>query len=60
MKAVQCYELYGGIALKNHAFSFHFNVSSKFLYFDGKVSDKKTGKVSTRVNDWQYNRWMSI
>ena len=25
MKVVQCYELFGGIALKNHAFSFHFN-----------------------------------
>ena len=23
MKDVQCYELFGGIALKNHAFSFH-------------------------------------
>ena len=22
MKGVQCYELFGGIALKNHAFSF--------------------------------------
>ena len=24
MKDVQCYELFGGIALKNHAFSFFF------------------------------------
>ena len=24
MKGVQCYELFRGIALKNHAFSFHF------------------------------------
>ena len=24
MKDVQCYELFGGIALRNHAFSFHF------------------------------------
>ena len=24
MKGVQCYELFGGIALKNHAFSFFF------------------------------------
>ena len=24
MKNVQCYELFGGIALKNQAFSFHF------------------------------------
>ena len=26
MKGVQCYELFGGIALKNHAFSFHFHI----------------------------------
>ena len=25
MKGVQCYELFGGIALKNHTFSFHFS-----------------------------------
>ena len=25
-----------------------------FLYFVGKVSDEKTGKISTRVNGWQY------
>ena len=24
MKDVQCYEIFGGIALKNHASSFHF------------------------------------
>ena len=24
MKGFQCYELFGGIALENHAFSFHF------------------------------------
>ena len=27
MKDVQCYELFGGIALKNHAFSFFFSLS---------------------------------
>ena len=27
MKGVQCYELFGGIALKNHTFSFfHFHI----------------------------------
>ena len=25
MNGVECYELFGGIALKNHAFSFHFS-----------------------------------
>ena len=28
MKGVQCYELFGGIALKNRAFSFHFIYSA--------------------------------
>ena len=36
------------------------NISSKFLYFVGKVFDENTRKVSTRVNGWQYLRWMSI
>ena len=39
---------------------FRSNVSSKFLNFVGKVFDENTGKVSTRVNGWQYFRWMSI
>ena len=39
---------------------FRSNVSSKFLYFVGRVFDENTGKVSTRVNGWQYFRWMSI
>ena len=29
---------------------FRSNVSSKFLYFVGKVFDENTGKVSNRVN----------
>ena len=39
---------------------FRSNVSSKFLYFVGKVLDENTGNVSTRLNVWQYFRWMSI
>ena len=39
---------------------FRSNVRSKFLYFVGKVFDENTGKFSTRVNGWQYLRWMSI
>ena len=30
MKGVQCYELFGGIALKNHAFSFFFILLEQF------------------------------
>ena len=37
MKDVQRYELFGGIALKNHAFSFHFHLNhenfSLLFYF---------------------------
>ena len=39
---------------------FRSNVSSKFLYFVCKVSDENTGKVSTRVNGWQYFRWKPL
>ena len=39
---------------------FRSNVSSKFLYFVGKEFDENIGKVSNRVNGWQYFRWMSI
>ena len=39
---------------------FWSNGSSMSLYFDGKVSDAKTGNVSTRVNGWQYSMWMFI
>ena len=39
---------------------FRGNVSSRFLYFVGKVFDENTGNVSTMVNGWQYLRWMSI
>ena len=31
MKDVQCYEIFGGIALKNHAFSFSFFSKSVWL-----------------------------
>ena len=31
MKDVQCYEFSGGIALKNHAISFHFIFFSSYL-----------------------------
>ena len=30
------------------------------LCFVGKVFDEKTGKVSTRVNGWQYFSWTSL
>ena len=38
MKDVQCYELFGGIALKNHTFSFHF-----FHYTGGSQSRQSGG-----------------
>ena len=39
---------------------FRSNDGSKFLYLVGKVLDENAGKVSTRLNGWQYLRWMSI
>ena len=39
---------------------FGSNVRSMFLYFVGKVFDENTGKVSTRINCWQYFRWIII
>ena len=39
---------------------FRSNASSMFLFFAGNVLDENTGKVSSRVNAWQYSRWMSI
>ena len=30
MKGVQCYELFGGIALKNHTFSFCMHINAFF------------------------------
>ena len=32
MKGVQCYEIFGGIALKIHTFSFSFSVAYLMLY----------------------------
>ena len=36
MKGVQCYELFGGIALKNHAFSFFFKLDVRLALDDIK------------------------
>ena len=36
------------------------NVSFMFLYFVGNVLNEYTGKVNTKVNGWQYARWVSI
>ena len=40
MKDVQCYELFGGIALKNHAFSFFiftvYDQSDKMIAIEGQ------------------------
>ena len=46
MKNVQCYELFGGIALKNHAFSF-FNLYNTFqsAYRPGHSTERALLKV---------------
>ena len=43
MKDVQCYELFGGIALKNHAFSFHFSLC------DWQIVSSKACLVNTLI-----------
>ena len=43
MKGVQCYELFGGIALKIHTFSFHF-----FIFID--VNNSFKGVYSIVIN----------
>ena len=49
MKGVQCYELFGGIALKNH--TFHFQLAN-----DKKTWKKKTDEVlrGRRALDSEY------
>ena len=37
MKSVQCYELFGGIALKNHTFSFFFHFHTDFGFTDAVI-----------------------
>ena len=44
MKDVQCCELFGGIALKNHAFSFSI-ISICFLMTETKYSLKNQGVI---------------
>ena len=39
MKGVQCYELFGGIALKNHTFSLVCNFKSENLSYVIKIAD---------------------
>ena len=45
MKDVQCYELFGGIALKNHAFSFFF------IFISSKESTLPLREASLKVLD---------
>ena len=62
MKGVQCYELFGGIALKNHifSFSFHFHIYMHVLMnFKGFIEDielaknvKKEGHYQNFVTEW--------
>ena len=53
MKGVQCYELFGGIALKIHTFSCFFFKKKKHLYNpQSSVNDsKKAIKPSPRTNN---------
>ena len=46
MKDVQCYELFGGIAPKNHAFSFSFHLIS----WETKITSECNGEDRTFTN----------
>ena len=41
MKGVQCYELFGGIALKNHAFSFFISYKVGYIRYDFETLSKQ-------------------
>ena len=45
MKGVQCYELFGGIALKNHTFSFFIFIYGLF------INDRRKNDVSHNDDD---------
>ena len=52
MKVVQCYELFGGIAIKNHAFSFsYYGIRVVMFFFSlvylGPISRLQLYKVSS-------------
>ena len=55
MKGVQCYELFGGIALKNHAFSLispltGVDISLTGLLFDLTMTSMKNLLLQTHLN----------
>ena len=56
MKGVQCYEFFGGIALKNHAFSFFFmstivkQISFYYIQLPKLISDR-TSSCNSEVFD---------
>ena len=60
MKDVQCYELFGGIALKNHAFSFHFIFIyeiNEMTYTENSIFQhysQLNGHLSRTLNDHQF------
>ena len=57
MKDVQCYELFGGIALKNHAFSFSFSISTgqipEILHKAIIIPILKPGKDNNIGKNWR-------
>ena len=52
MKDVQCYELFGGIALKNHAFS--------FFHFHGRMRKKAALQISWRHDNYVFQKTCKI
>ena len=50
MKGVQCYELFGGIALKNHTFSFSFLAQGENIWMLGFEPSTSVSKTDILAN----------
>ena len=55
MKGVQCYELFGGIALKNHTFFFFFSICWLCSANISCLSDAFVLRFATRLTHTSYN-----
>ena len=61
MKGVQCYELFGGIALKIHTFSFfHFSRVNDLLSNDDEIFTVKLTNVVTLDLFYLKPYWLSL
>ena len=60
MKGVQCYELFGGIALKNHTFSFSNVIGTVLLQSIKTINKRRVSTTKPKLlgvidHDWDYH-----